>query len=85
MTVFDDINERGAFWWRIHELNWLPVPDWTFLLFLILAAIVLVAGGAGLVFARERERDRDFEERAERLGYMKRGTHTSGPDEDTAP
>lgn len=83
--VVDDMNERGTFWWMVHTLNRLPIPDWAFLAMMIVAAMTLVVGLLKLLAVMEEQRGRDFKARAARLGYMKADGRASGCTEDTAP
>ena len=63
--VADDINERGTFWWMIHELNALPIPDWAFLIMLILTALILFSGILKVLDPPNEPRDLNPEAREE--------------------
>ena len=83
--MVDEMNERGTFWWMVHTLTRLPIPDWLFLVMMIVAALTLVVGLLKVLDVMEEQRDQDFKARAARLGYMKADGRASGSNEDTAP
>lgn len=83
--MVDEMNERGTFWWMVHTLNRLPIPDWLFLVMMIVAALTLVVGLLKVLDVMEEQRDQDFKARAARLGYKKADGRASGSNEDTAP
>lgn len=82
--MVDEMNERGTFWWMVHTLNRLPIPDWLFLVMMIVAALTLVVGLLKVLDVMEEQRDQDFKARAARLGYMKADGRASGSNEDKA-
>lgn len=83
--MVDGMNERGTFWWMVHEANFLPIADWIFLVIIVFLAANLVVGIVLLVAGGDRRRDQDFEARAARLGYVKGGERGSGSEGGTAP